>query len=115
MQRSIVGYRCLVCETLHYPFRMRCKQCGELEPFQFTPEPLPSQGTLLTFTIVHNLPVEFEVATLGLGIVELANGIRMTAQIDIAEPELGMEVKGEVEVVRRQGYDDFYGMVFRAA
>ncbi|MEA2011156.1 MAG: hypothetical protein U9N78_10675, partial [Actinomycetota bacterium] len=67
------------------------------------------------FTKVYNLPPQYEVPTLGLGIVELDNGMRMLGQLDIDEPKAGMAVKGSVEVVREEAYDDFYGMVFRSA
>ena len=52
---------------------------------------------------------------LGLGIVELDNGARVTGQIDIDEPELGMAVEGSVEVVRHEQYTDYWGLVFHAA
>ena len=115
MARQIYAYRCRRCDTLHYPFRMRCKQCGENDFFEFDPEPLPTRGKLLTFTHVHNLPAEYEVERLGLGIVELANGVRVTGQVDIDGPAHGMEVEGSVEVVRREQYTDYWGLVFRAA
>ena len=69
MAREIYAYECTECGTLHYPFRMRCRNCGELEPFQFKTVPLPKRGKLLTFTKVYNLPAEYEVATLGLGML----------------------------------------------
>ncbi len=115
MERRVHAYRCRHCGTLHYPFRMRCKQCGSLDVFEFDTEPLPPGGTLLTFTHVHNLPAEYEVERLGLGIVELENGVRVTGQVDIDEPELGMAVEGAVEVVRHEQYLDYWGLVFRAA
>jgi uncharacterized OB-fold protein len=115
VERRVHAYRCRSCGTLHYPFRMRCKGCGSLDVFEFDAEPLPTSGTLLTFTHVHNLPAEYEVERLGLGIVELANGVRVTGQVDIDEPALGMEVEGSVEVVRREQYTDYWGLVFRAA
>lgn len=115
MARQVYAYRCRSCDTLHYPFRMRCKGCGENDFFEFDPEPLPTAGTLLTFTFVHNLPAEYEVERLGLGIVELENGIRMTGQLAIEDPRMGMAVEGEVGVVRHETYDDYYGMIFRAA
>ncbi len=115
MAREIYAYRCRRCGHLHYPFRMVCRECRLNGFFEFDIEPVPKRGTLLTFTRVHNLPAEFEVATLGLGIVELENGLRITGQLDIDEPTMGMEVAGTVEVVRRSAYDDYYGMVFRAA
>lgn len=115
VERHVYAYRCRSCGTLHYPFRMRCKGCGGLEFFDFDTEPLPTSGKLLTFTHVHNLPAEYEIARLGLGVVELDNGIRVTGQLDIDEPELGMAVTGTVDVVRHETYDDYWGFVFRAA
>ena len=91
------------------------RQCGENDFFEFDTVPLPKSGKLLTFTRVHNLPAQYEVATLGLGIVELENGMRMLGQLEVDEPVIGMPVQGTVEVVRKEPYDDYYGMVFRAA
>jgi hypothetical protein len=55
--------------------------------FEFDTVPLPKNGKLLTFTTVHNLPPDFNVAKLSLGIVELENGMRITGQLKIPEPE----------------------------
>jgi uncharacterized OB-fold protein len=115
VQRQIYAYRCRKCETLHYPFRMRCKGCGDNDEFAFDPVPLPRRGTLVTFTHVHNLPAEYEVERLGLGIVELENGVRVLGQLEVEEPSRGMPVVADVEVVRREVYDQYYGMIFRAA
>jgi uncharacterized OB-fold protein len=115
VERHVYAYRCRSCGTLHYPFRMRCKGCGNLEFFEFDPEPLPTSGRLLTYTHVHNLPAEYEVERLGIGVVELENGVRVTGQLDIDEPEMGMAVTGSVDVVRHEAYEDYWGMVFTAA
>ena len=115
MAREIYAYECQKCGHLHYPFRMVCKECRQNGFFEFDLVPLPKKGSLLTFTKVYNLPAEFEVETLGLGIVELENGIRMTGQLEVDEPSIGMAVEGEVKVVRKSEYDEFYGMVFTAA
>ena len=115
MARNVYAYRCRRCGALHYPFRMVCRQCRDNDFFEFDAIPLQNHGRLLTFTHVHNLPAQFEVARLGIGIVELDNGLRVTAQIDIDRRDLGMEVVGTVEVVRRDAYEDRYGMIFRAA
>ena len=115
MAREIYAYKCRRCGTLHYPMRMLCKGCKENDFFEFDTVPLPKTGKLLTFTTVYNLPAQYEVATLGLGIVELDNGMRMLGQIEIDDPRIGMAVKGSVEVVRQETYDSYYGMVFTAA
>jgi len=41
--------------------------------------------------------------------------VRVTGQLDVDEPSLGMEVVGDVRPVRHETYEDFYGFVFRAA
>jgi uncharacterized OB-fold protein len=113
--REIYAYRCRKCGHLHYPYRMVCKRCGDNAHNEFDPEPLPTDGTLLTFTELYSLPAVYEVPTLGLGIVELSNGIRITGQLRIEKPRIGMKVKGEVGVVRSETYEDYYGMIFREA
>jgi uncharacterized OB-fold protein len=112
MALEIYAYRCKKCGQLHYPFRMVCKKCGKNEVFEFDTVPLPKKGKLLTFTTVHNLPPDFNVAKLGLGIVELENGMRITGQLKIPHPKFGMAVAGEVEIVREAEYSKNYGMVF---
>lgn len=104
-----------IVDNAHYPFRMRCKKCGDNGFFEFDPVALPKKGKLITFTTLHNLPADFDAATLSLGIVELENGLRCTGQLQIEKPIIGMDVTGAVEVVRRGAYDEFYGMVFRTA
>jgi hypothetical protein len=115
MALEVYAYRCKKCGQLHYPFRMVCKKCGNLEPFEFDIAPLPKKGRLLTHTVVHNLPPDYNVAKLQLGVVELENGLRMTGQLKIPEPKIGMAVTGKVEVVREADYSKNYGMVFYPA
>ena len=114
MERKLYGYKCPKCGHIHYPYRMRCRKCQQTEYTDFEPVPLPTRGKLLTFTRVHNLPADFMVATLGLGIVELENGVRVLGQLRVANPAAGMPVAGKVEEVRRDDYNQFYGMVFYA-
>ena len=112
---EIYAYKCKRCGHLHYPYRMVCRNCGENEHNEFDPVPLPREGKLLTFTVLHSLPPDFEVPTLGLAIVELTNGLRVTGQMRIDAPAAGMAVRGEVELVRTEGYDERFGMVFYPA
>lgn len=115
MEKRVYGYKCGECGFINYPYRMRCGKCGKTSYMDFEQVPLPGRGKLLTFTFVYNLPGDFEVPKLGIGIVELENGVRVTGQIEIEEPEMGMDVIGRVEVVRKADYDKFYGFVFRSA
>lgn len=115
MALEILAYQCKKCGELHYPYRMVCKKCGKNEHNEFDPVPLPKEGKLLTFTNVYALPPDFNVAKLGLGIVELKNGMRVTGQLMITHPRIGMEVRAKVEVVRESEYSKNYGMVFYPA
>ncbi|NCC52656.1 MAG: DNA-binding protein [Spartobacteria bacterium] len=112
---DIYAYKCKKCGTLHYPYRMVCKGCKENEHNEFDPVPLPKKGKLLTFTELYNLPADFMVSKLALGIVELENGVRITGQLDVGKPKLGMAVQGVVKVVRTGDFSRNYGMVFSKA
>jgi len=79
---------------------------------EFDTLPLPKNGTLLTYTHLYALPPDYEQVFLTLGIVELENGNRLTGQLKIEKPKIGMKVKGKVEVVRKTDYDKYYGIVF---
>jgi len=118
MQKQILGYKCKKCGAVHYPYRSRCKKCGHTEwkglDIVFDTVPLPDTGKLLTFTDVYALPADFEAVKLSLGIVELEGGQRMTARLNIERPEIGMKVKGKVELVRDNSYQKNFGMVFYA-
>jgi uncharacterized OB-fold protein len=119
MRKAILGYQCRKCGHVMYPYRSRCRKCGETvfdgNDIVFDTVPLPRDGTLLTYTDVYALPPEFAVVKLTLGIVELEGGQRITGQLRIAAPAIGMKVRGEVEVVREDEYTKRYGMVFYAA
>lgn len=112
MKKNILGYKCSKCKTVHYPNRAVCRKCRN-EKFEVVP--LPEEGKLLTFTHLHNPSGDFEVAILDLAIVELTNGCRLTGQMKIDNPKIGMKVRSKIEMVRESGYKKFYGAVFYKA
>ena len=115
MERNIYGYKCVHCGHIHYPYRMRCRKCGKTEYTDFELVPLPKRGKLLTHTKLYNLPSDFMLVTLQLGMVELENGVRVLGQLQVPNPAAGMAVEAKIEVVRTTDYDRFYGMVFYPA
>lgn len=115
MELNIYAYKCKRCGELHYPYKTICKKCGDNDHNEFDIVPLPKKGTLLTYTVLYNPPSDFEVSTLALGIVELEGGMRITGQIDIKKPKIGMKVEGKVEVVRKDEYKKYLGMIFYQA
>jgi uncharacterized protein len=115
MELNIYAYKCKRCGELHYPYKTICKKCGENSHNEFDIVPLPKNGKLLTYTTLYTLPSDYEVVTLTLGVVELENGNRITGQLNIKNPKIGMKVNGKVEVVRKDEYKKHLGMVFYQA
>jgi len=112
MELNIYAYKCKRCGQIHYPYKTICKNCGVNDYNEFDIVPLPKKGKLLTYTILYNPPSDYEVVTLMLGIVELEGGQRITGQLNIKNPKIGMKVEGKVEVVRREEYKKHLGIVF---
>jgi uncharacterized OB-fold protein len=112
MNAKILGYKCDKCGTIHYPNRAICRKCRNET---FTPVALPEKGKLLTFTHLYNPSGDFDIPVLDLGIVELENGCRITGQLKIEKPKIGMKVSGRIEEVRQSGYTVFKGITFYTA
>jgi len=112
MQRDIFAYKCQKCGHVQYPYRTLCRNCKENDHAEFDLVPLPKKGKLLTFTHLFTLPADYETVSLSLGIVELEDGNRITGQIEIENPKIGMKVEGTVKPVRKDLYTTHFGMVF---
>ncbi|MCP5107080.1 MAG: DNA-binding protein [bacterium] len=112
MEKNIYAYKCKKCGHLHYPYRTICKKCGDNAHNEFDIFPLAKKGTLLTFTHLYTLPADYETVKLTLGIVQLDDGLRITGQLNVSEPKIGMKLLGVVETVRRDDYNNYLGMVF---
>lgn len=120
MRLEILAYKCKKCGHVMYPHRTLCRKCGNVlikEPPQdgYDAVPLARRGKIVTFTRLHTLPGDFEVPEITLGIVELEDGNKITAAIEIEEPKIGMKVEGDVRIVRHDEYNHYYGMVFTKA
>ena len=115
MGLNIYAYKCKKCGHVQYPYRTICRNCHKNDHNEFDIVPLPTTGKLLTYTTLYTLPPDFETVTLALGIVELDDGNRLTGQLKIDKPKMGMKVKGAVEIVRKDDYNEYMGMVFYPA
>ena len=112
MEMNIYAYKCKRCGHVQYPYRTLCRNCKENDHNEFDIVPLAKKGKLVTFTHLYTLPADYETAKLTLGIVMLEDGNKITGQLNIKEPAIGMQVMGQVEVVRKELYDKRLGMVF---
>jgi len=96
--------KCVSCGKVFFPPRLTCKGCGGREFEQVT---LPDTGKLVTYTVIRVAPTEFsDQAPYAVGVAELDNGVRLTAQVadvDFDELKPGLPVKIEFRKVREEG------------
>jgi hypothetical protein len=96
--------RCKGCGKVYYPPRLVCPECKGRE---FETQELPREGKVLSYTVVHVAPPGLSDETpYALGIVELANGVRLLTQIvDVEHDKLsvGMPVRLEFRRIRKDG------------
>jgi uncharacterized OB-fold protein len=111
---QITAYKCKSCDLIMYPKHDRCMQCGKRD---FREIKSTDSASLLTFTVLNELPWGIDERGRVLGIVEFSNGIRALGIIN--EPEetvtLGMKLKAGWGPVRVIGGERVYGLVFQAA
>jgi uncharacterized OB-fold protein len=79
---------------VHLPPRPLCDNCYSKD-FEWTE--IPCTGKLVTYTIIHIAPAQFQsMAPYPVGIVQLANGLRLPGIIKGMAPEsikIGVELK----------------------
>ena len=96
--------KCQGCGFLCFPPRLVCPRCGSRE---FAPVRLARSGKLLTYTIIRVPPQPFEdQAPYAVGIAELDDGARLTAQVvdcDFSELRVGLRVTLEFRKVYEEG------------
>jgi uncharacterized OB-fold protein len=109
---SMKGYQCTECGRIFYPCRQLCLQCGGRELQEV---PLSEEATLVTFTKLHALTMDFATRTLMLGIVEFAHGARALGQLSTDQVEMGMKMRSRWEVVREMDGEPVYGLKFYPA
>lgn len=94
---------CKDCDKHHFPPRLICK-CGNKD---LEKRNLPTEGKVLTFTIIHTPGSQFaDERPFAIGIIELAPGARITAQIadtPFEEIKIGMKVKIEFRRIQAVG------------
>ena len=110
--------RCTGCQKVAFPPRPVCLKCrGEV----FETEVLPDDGTLVTWTVIHVAPHDFAMQVpYVVGVVELAHGVRITAQIAEATPDdlqFGAPVRRVFRRLRTEGEHGIiqYGYKFISA
>ena len=78
-QGKLMAGKCLKCGKIHLPPRPMCDNCYSQ---QFEWMETPKNGKLLTYTVIHIAPTQFQnLAPYPVGIVELGNGLRLPGMI----------------------------------
>jgi uncharacterized OB-fold protein len=107
---NLIGTRCEACGRYFFPPRSFCPDCRRAGTI--TETELSGNGTVVTHTVIRSASDQFAGLTpYVIGIVELEEGPRMTAQI-VCDPGvvyIGMPVK---KVFRRLGSDGESGPLY---
>lgn len=93
---KLMAGRCKKCGKIHFPPRQLCDECLSNE-FEWTQ--IPTRGKLLTYTIIHIAPAQFQAtAPYAIGIIGLDNGLKIPGMIKKA-PIDKMEITMPLSVV----------------
>ncbi|MFO7732749.1 MAG: Zn-ribbon domain-containing OB-fold protein [Candidatus Aminicenantes bacterium] len=107
--------KCAECGFVCFPPRLVCPECGARG---FGPHKLAEAGKVLTYTVIRVAPQPFcDQSPYAVGIAELDDGVRLTAQIVDCDPaalKVGMRVRIEFRKVSEEGEAGviYYGYKF---
>ena len=113
------GSVCEKCGEYYFPNRVICPQCrrhGKIVPVKFS-----GSGEIYSYTVVHVPPTGMELEKpYVLGIIKLAEGPKVTAQIVDCEPggiKIGQKVEATLRKIREVGDEGIiqYGYKFQLA
>jgi len=97
--------KCKKCGYIAFPHRLVCPECGGRE---FDDHKLNDTGKIVSYTVIEVGPTEFsDQVPYNVGIIELGDGVKITAQIADADPKdlkIGSKVKLEFRKVQEDGH-----------
>jgi len=92
-QGKLLAAKCLKCGKIHLPPRPLCSECFSKD---FEWSEIPTSGKLLTYTIIHIAPTQFQsMAPYAMGIVQLEDGLKLSGmirEVSLEEIRVGMEL-----------------------
>jgi uncharacterized OB-fold protein len=97
-ERKLMGIKCKECGTIFVPPKM---SCSKYDSYNFDWITLKGRGKLLTYSIVHVAPTDFQaIAPYIVGIVELEEGLKLPGIVKLKEIEdikIGMDLVVDFE------------------
>jgi uncharacterized OB-fold protein len=114
-QKKLTGGKCRKCGKIHVPPRPLCDKCLSME-FEWVE--LPQAGKLLTYTVIHVAPPQFQsMVPYAVGIVQMENGVKLPGiikNIPLEKIRIGMSLKMEFEETpQTQGWPQWPRYYFR--
>jgi uncharacterized OB-fold protein len=104
---NLTGVKCNNCGEVSFPQRSICPECRHESVDELTAEQLSGDGTVVSYTRVHDAPDGHEIeAPYQVAIVELEEGPRVTAQLVDVEPddvEVGLDVTSSFRRIGQEG------------
>lgn len=84
---KLMAGKCQKCGKIHLPPRPLCDKCYNQ---YFTWIPVPNKGKLITYTVIHIAPPQFQdAAPYAIGIVQFENSLKLPGMItDIPHDQL---------------------------
>jgi len=116
---NLIGNKCGSCGEVYFPPREPCPFCRRKSLGKMKDLKLKGTGTVLTYTIIHAAPHNFEEqAPYPVAIIKFDEGPRVTAQIvdcDIKDVKIGMRVQSTFRKIQQDGYIGaiYYGYKFK--
>jgi uncharacterized OB-fold protein len=110
---ALLSARCCGCGLVVFPSLSACPRCNTNH---FLPTPLPSEGVLYTFSVVHSAPKGWKVPYI-VGYADLSSDLRVFARVDLAEQALriGMPLVLDVRPIDEPPTSFEYSFVANAA
>jgi len=110
--KTVTAYRCKKCGLVMYPAHLRCLTCNSRDFEEIEPAGTP---TLLTYTVVEQLPWGLDERGRIIGIVAFENGVRAMGVVKAESVQVGDKLRTAWEPVRVIGGEDIYGFTFYPA
>jgi uncharacterized OB-fold protein len=97
-EKKLMGVKCSRCKKVTVPPRGICSHCRSTDVSWIE---LPSEGRLVTYTVIHVAPPQFQtLVPYAIGVVEFGDRTRlpgMVKDIDLKDLKVGMELQTDFE------------------
>jgi benzoylsuccinyl-CoA thiolase BbsA subunit len=106
---TLIGGRCADCGTETFP---RVPVCASCMSENIRPQPMPHEGTLYAFSVVHAAAKKWR-KPMRIGYVDLKNGARVFTHLEGADLAIGDDVEVDVGTVGDDEEGPIASFVFR--